>query len=313
VKIFRTPAWLDKPWKRWTARAVFWAIFLLVVFPYFLSRAITTPPDVSWSGATPEDFHLEYEPFTVTSFDGLKISAWWIPANHGERQATSDKPLVVFAHGLGDSKSGVLVNAQFLHERGYSCCLIDLRNHGESDKRLVTLGAHEARDVEAVLQWLRQNKGADSFILWGVSLGAASSLIAAVDEPDVDGIILEAGYESMLKTVERHRRLFFGWVPPQPFIPLTLLWFRLRTGVEPDEVDVAGAASRLKRGRLFLMAGEKDERAPPEAGRAIQKASSIPARLWVMPGIDHDSLGGHPEYENQIAKFLEEVTMEKRQ
>src|SRR3990167_7681183 len=72
--------WLDKPWKRWTARAVFWVLFLLVVFPYFLSRVITAPPDVSWSGATPTDFHLPYETFTVTSFDGLKISGWYIPS-----------------------------------------------------------------------------------------------------------------------------------------------------------------------------------------------------------------------------------------
>ena len=29
--------------------------------------------------------------------------------------------------------------------------------------------------------------------------------------------------------------------------------------------------------------------------------------MWVMPGIDHDSLGGHPDYENRITKFLDEV------
>ena len=327
---------LTTPARRWAMRIVFWALFLFLVFPYFLSRVITEPPDVAWSSATPEDFHLPHEPFSVASFDGLNISCWWIPSRTQNSLASPSrgggtggelrtqnkssirnqkleirnsirKPVVLFVHGLGDSKAGVLVNAQFLHERGYSCCLIDLRNHGESDRRLVTLGAHEARDIEAVLEWLRRNKGAKAFVLWGVSLGATSSLIAAVGEPDVDGLVLEACYESMRKTVDRHRRLYFGWIPRQPFIPLTLSWFRWRTGVSPDEIDLVRAASGLKRGKMFLICGEKDVRAPAGASREILNASAIPCELWVMPGIDHDSLGGHPEYEARIAKFLDEV------
>jgi pimeloyl-ACP methyl ester carboxylesterase len=187
-----------------------------------------------------------------------------------------------------------------------------LRNHGESGKRLVTLGAHESRDIEAVLEWLRRNKGADSFVLWGVSLGAASSLIAAVGEPDVDGLILEACYESMRKTADRHRRIYFAWIPRQPFLPLTFAWFKWRTGVSPDDVDLVRAASELKRGKIFLISGEKDVRAPAAAGREICEAAAVPCETWIMPGIDHDSLGGHPEYEERVAKFLNDVSMEEQ-
>ena len=313
---------LNTPARRWAARIGFWALFLLVVFPYFLSRVITEPPGLPISQDSPANYHLNYESFTVPSFDGVPIAGWWIPSEEFKIQDSHQasparrakfknigKPVILFAHGLGTSKSDYAVNADFAHQRGYSCCLIDLRNHGESGKKYITLGADESRDLRAVMRWLREKKGVKGFILWGVSLGAASSLLAAADEPDVDGVILEACYESMRGTVDRHRRLYFSWVPKCPFVPLTLGWFRLRTGVDPDEVDLVRAASRLKRGRMFLVVGEKDLRAPASAGELLVKSSGIPAEMWVMPGIDHDSLGGHPEYESKIEAFLKSLEL----
>lgn len=291
---------LTTPARRWAARIGFWALFLLVVFPYFISRVITEPFGLPITQDSPANYHLNYESFRVQSYDGVPIAAWWV-------LCPGDKPVILFAHGLGTSKGDYAINADFAHQRGYSCCLIDLRNHGESGNKSVTLGADESRDIRAVMRWLREKKEVKGFILWGVSLGAASSLLAAAEEPDVDGVILEACYESMRGTVDRHRRLYFSWVPKFPFIPLTLGWFRMRTGVDPNQVDLVRAASRLKRGRMFLIVGERDLRAPASVNKLLLKASGIPAEMWVMPGVDHDHLGGHPEYELKIEAFLKSL------
>lgn len=296
---------LTTPARRWTVRIGFWALFLLVLFPYFLSRVMTEPPGLPLTNDPPSNYHLKYESFRVPSFDGTPIAGWWVPSGNDR------KPVILFTHGLGTSKADYTINADFAHQRGYSCALIDLRGHGESGKKCITLGANESRDIRAVMQWLREKHEVKGFILWGVSLGAASSLLAAADEPDVDGVILEACYESMRGTADRHRRLYFPWIPKYPFIPLTLGWFRLRTGVDPDQVDLIGAASRLKRGRMLLIVGEKDLRAPAETAALLQKASAIPAQMWVMPGIDHDHLGGHPLYEQKIENFLNQLKTDK--
>ena len=55
------------------------------------------------------------------------------------------------------------------------------------------------------------------------------------------------------------------------------------------------------------MVGARDPRAPAAANQLILDAATIPAEMWVMPGVDHDHLGGHPEYETRVAKFLDEV------
>ena len=291
---------------RWTAIVTAALACGLAALSYGLSFLITEPPPPFANTSTPARYKLAWQEFSVRSADGVRLSGWWIPGSDG-----AARPVVLFVHGLGAAKSDCLANAAFASARGYSCALIDLRNHGGSDRRVVTLGGKESEDVRAVLEWLRREKHASSFVLWGYSLGAASSALAAVSEPDVDGLILEAPFESMRATVDRHARILYG-LPHFPLVPLTLAWFEWRTGIAPDQIDVTGAVSRIKRGRIFVATGSADDLAPPAAARLIASASSVPCELWIAEGADHNHLGSHPDHQRRIERFLMSVEQDQR-
>ena len=94
----------------------------------------------------PTRLGLVCENVELTSEDGKKISAWWLP------NGREGKPPVLVLHGLGASKAHMMDYILFAQREGYPVMAIDFRGHGESDPSLTSIGFHESRDVEAGIQ-----------------------------------------------------------------------------------------------------------------------------------------------------------------
>ena len=62
-------------------------------------------------------------------------------------------------------------------------------------------------------------------VLWGVSLGGASSVLAAAGDPGVAGIICDSSFRDLRDTVAHHITLFRGfrwWLSIVPAWPVTV-------------------------------------------------------------------------------------------
>jgi uncharacterized protein len=150
---------------------------------------------------TPRDADLDYEDIEFEATDGVKLKGWFIPgAGDGPR------PAVVFVHGwlwnrLGnvagqvpvpDKSVDFLPATKALHDAGYHVVLFDLRNHGQSGRKLpITYGVREAWDVQGALAYLRGRPDVDvtRLGLLGCSMGANACLYATPDAQPVKAIL----------------------------------------------------------------------------------------------------------------------------
>lgn len=300
--------------KVWLGRAaaalvVGFAVFAFGWAPYYLAGIATTRrfqfPDRENAGLTPKSFELPYDDLSFPSADGTGLQGWWVPA-------AAAKGTVVMVHGLNRSRIEMVRRVPFVHESGWNALLFDLRHHGASGGSRTTFGAKEREDVEAAARLARE-RSPGPVVLWGVSLGAASVVLAAADDSSVAGVICDSSYRSLSDTVRHHLQLFrhFRWwlqlVPSWPVADLTLFWIGRRGGFDTAAVDVRAAAARLAGKPVLFVANSEDVRMPKEIAFDLKAAVGPGAEVLIVPGKSHGGAwrDGTAAYQAAAAALLD--------
>jgi len=277
--------------------------------PYFLGGLATTRrfqfPDKENAGVDPKALGLPFESVALRSSDGVELAGWWVPAD--EARGT-----VVLVHGLNRSRIEMVRKAPFLHEHHWNALLFDLRHHGESGGEATTFGFKEKDDVLAAVAEARR-RAPGPVVLWGVSLGGASVMMAAAQDPAVAGVVCDSSYRDLPDTVRHHVGLFrsFRWwlkiVPPWPLSDQVLFWIGRRGAFDPAAVDVRAAAARLNGRPALFVANSEDRRMPKEIAFDLQKAAGARAEVLVVPGKSHGGAWreGTAAYSTAVASLLD--------
>jgi uncharacterized protein len=267
---------------------------LFVGVPFAFSFVMTRPFPL----ASPQGPAEGYDDLRLVS-DGLRLRAW---VTRGDPA----RPAAVVVHGLGDSLESYVGRARLFRERGEAVLLLDLRGHGASQGTHTTLGGLESHDVRAAMRYLRENGlAAHGLVLMGHSMGAVAVLLAAADQDDVLGVIVEAPYDTYRNTIAHHARLLYGLPSWVPIIPLAIRAAEWRAGFDADDIDCVGAARRIRAPLLAIVDGA-DRRMTEAIVRRVLDAHPGPKRLWVAEGVEHVGAIGHPDYRRQVTSFLEE-------
>ncbi len=124
----------------------------------------------------------------VVSSDGVHIAGWYIPAADG---VGPTGPTLVIVPGWESHKSEVLKYAPPFHE-AYNLLLLDLHYQGRSGGGETTWGLREQFDVRAMIDWLERTKHPTWIGAMGNSMGAATALLEAIDDPRVEALILDS-------------------------------------------------------------------------------------------------------------------------
>ena len=173
---------------------------------------------------TPADFQAEYKDVEFQTSDGVKISAWLMPSR-------ANRATIIYSHGLFRSRREFLERAVELWRLGYGALLYDSRNHGESGPARVTLGYIERLDAEAAVRYLREEvRTQDRIALFGISMGAATALLAAAETPEVAAVISDSSFLSFRDTTDHHVRLFLR-LPAFPLIERDAIYDRVARGL----------------------------------------------------------------------------------
>jgi alpha-beta hydrolase superfamily lysophospholipase len=303
-----------RAWGRWARRAVIAAAALVLLFvfgwvPYFFGGLATTRRfqfnDRENGGLTPASFDLAFEEVSFRSRDGVALAGWWVPAPEPEGT-------VVMVHGLNRSRVEMVKKVPFAHDRGWNVLLFDLRHHGESGGEATTFGVREKDDVRAAADLARE-RSAGPVVLWGVSLGGASVMLAAADDPLVAGVICDSSFRNLRDTVAHHIRLFRGWrwwlraVPAWPVTDEVLFWMGHKGGFDAREADVLAAATRLGDRPVLFVANSEDRRMPKEIAFDLAAAAGPAAEVLIVPGRSHGGAwrDGGAAYETAAASLLE--------
>ncbi len=300
----------------WLRRIAVTAVVAFVLFafgwvPYFLAGIATTRrfqfPDKENAGLTPASFQLPFEEVALSSADGVNLTGWWIPA-------PGAKGSVVMVHGLNRSRIEMVRRAPFVHQAGWNALLVDLRHHGASGGDTTTFGVKEKGDVEAAVRLARE-RSPGPVVAWGVSLGAASVVLAAAEDPEVAGVICDSSYLSLDDTVRHHLQLFrgFRWwlriVPTWPTADLTLFWIGRRGAFDVASADVKAAAAHLRGRPALFVANSDDRRMPREIAFDLSAAAGPGAEVLIVPGKSHGGAwrDGTVAYQAAAAALLGKV------
>jgi dipeptidyl aminopeptidase/acylaminoacyl peptidase len=286
-------------------------ILLLGAAPFWMARVVTRagtrPPDMRLKD-TPADSGVPFEAVHFPAADGLTLSGWWIAP-------TSKNAIVLLSHGLFRNRVEMLSRAVSLAKAGYGALLYDSRNHGASQKGVVSLGFYEAQDVLGGLDYIRGRTGSTAgapakIVLMGVSMGAVATLRAASESNGYAALILDSPFASIRETIADHSWLFFK-LPRFTFPPLFLFWFQRFAGFDVDQVDSHAAMARVQPVPLLMIASQGDRRMRPEVARQLFEESRSPMKRIEVFGQDagHGAAARlHPgEYTEVIVGFLDKA------
>ena len=249
------------------------------------------------AGRRPSDLGLPFEEHTIRCANGIRLSAWYIPA-------TEPETLVVLFHGYGAEKSGLLTEANLLHQSGWPVLLVDFRGAGDSSGSVTTAGFLEADDVAEVLAYARTRLPHHRAILFGQSMGAVA-ILRAIDCRGVrpDGIILEAVFDTMLNTVKN--RFHAMRVPSFPSAELLVFWGGRQVGFDGFSHRPVDYARSVKCPVLF-MEGADDPKATPAEARRVFDAIPGPKEWMEFASVGHESYAARypAEWQAAVREFI---------
>jgi dipeptidyl aminopeptidase/acylaminoacyl peptidase len=226
---------------------------------------------------TPADFALPYEELEVRTADGLRLRTWLLP---GTRDAA-----VVVSGGYRGHISDVLGIASALSRAGYSVVAYGWRGTPGSDRAAHTMGAHERRDLTAVLDATRRRLGAVPLGLLGYSMGGAVSISVAAEDPRILAVCADSAFADPVGLLmERSRRRLL--VPAPVMIPVITVMAG-RTGARLHDFRPIAEVGRIAPRPLLLIHGDADASVPVEHARRLHAAAGEPKELWVLPGVPH--------------------------
>lgn len=237
----------------------------------------------------------------------LTIRGWFIRADDPAA------PVVVIVHGHEACRRHheVLLPAGMLHRNGYSVLLIDLRDHGDSafeDGRYAG-GTEEYRDVLGAWDWLQEANGvpADRIGLLGVSLGAATVLIAAGEEPGVAATWEDSSYADIEVAIraELTREHY-----PTFLEPGGIVMARLLSGDDLSSLSPIGGVRKIGVRPLFITHGTADQRLSVDYAHDLEearRAAGGSVESWIVDGAGHvQAMALHPaEYEDRLVDFFD--------
>jgi len=243
----------------------------------------------------PATYGASYRDVTLTTRDGLAIAAWHLPSP-GAGDAGAGPVVggagVVLVHGHESSRTWEFHQsfpalAAALQANGYHVVMIDLRGHGESGGERFSFGHLERYDVMAAVDLLLAEGVPPGRVgVLGVSMGAATAIGAAADDPRTGALRADSGYADIRPIIEARWPSASGL--PMAFLHGTLLAHRLRFGFDLGGVRPEDEIARVPPRPIQLVHGAADVTVPYVHAQRLAAASG--AALWTLPGVAHAAI-----------------------
>ena len=255
----------------------------------------------------PSNYDLVFEDVEFPSRRGdVMLSGWYLP---GE----DSSPHLIFVHGIGSVRSGdnAVELAARMVEHGYNVLLFDLRGHGSSGGDKVSGGYFERWDVLGAFDYLVE-RGVDpgrtgQIGLIGFSMGAATSIMAAAEEPRIAAVVADSPYADATDLIAREaarKTPIPLWLMPI-FTPTTKLMAKGIYGIDIGELAPERSVERLEY-PILVIHGTEDQRIPLDHGERVVKAAEAGSFLWRALGVDHvDAFLTYPdEYVDRVTEYF---------
>jgi len=291
---------------------------LLFVTVWLESQSLTNPrgytqpdPGVFAYAETPATAAgLAFEDVAFDVQSGETVRGWLVPAAQDQKGVG-----IVGLHGRGGDRRGQLGHLRMLHDLGAGVLLIDMRENGLSDgsERGMALGMREAQDAVAAAQELRE-RGYEQIIVFGCSLGGTTAILAAAQDPSIDGVIAEsaiARFEDFVAGGADRRLAMFGiganWATSW-WAGLVVDHTRRRIGLS-SIVSPLDAIEKIAPRPVLLIHGLRDPWVAETHAQALREKGGASVDYWQIAEAGHcdgGSIAGD-EYRARVAALIAKV------
>lgn len=244
------------------------------------------------------------ERITMVSHDGLRLAAYYLPAEEESRK------VLILMHGYrNDGIVGDFANlVKFYHDMGYHLLVPHQRAHGESEGKYICYGVKERYDL---VQWTEymagRFEGNCNIFLSGISMGAATVLMAAgLKLPkQVKGIIADCGYTSPWD-IFAHVLTKDCHLPKFPFLYAADYICRMKAGFHFQECSTV-ESMRGNRIPVLFIHGGKDDSVPTEMSWINYEACRAEKEIFIVDRAAHGTCNlAEPEaYRQKVMEFME--------
>jgi pimeloyl-ACP methyl ester carboxylesterase len=248
---------------------------------------------------TPAAMNLAFEDIRFETHDGVKLAGWLIPHS---------KPCgnVIFCHGHGRNRGHGAGLFPTLHTLGLNILAFDFRGHGDSEGHASTFGHREVEDLLSAERYLGERCPGQPLLLVGVSLGAAVSLQALPDLPNVCGVWSEGAFARLSHAIDYNFSRAPGAVRA-PLVDFYHLAGWIDCGLWAPSVSPLDRLRGTTVPILFCHA-MNDELVPFSEGKALYDAYTGPKQRWWVEETSHYNVRQqhHDEYPQRLRAFVEE-------
>jgi uncharacterized protein len=240
------------------------------------------------------------EPVTFPARDGIRLAGWFAPA----AQARGG---IILCHGHPMNRAEMLPWARLLQPAGFHVLLFDFRALGQSEGNLCTIGYHEVRDLLGAADYLttRPEMAGLPLGVYGISMGAAVSLMAAAQDERFAAVATHAAYASLETAIVQRGRMLLGRAGPALSHPARY-WAKRWLEIDPALVSPLDMVAAIAPRPLFLSHGKRDITISPADAKALYAAAGEPKTLRMLPRSFHVWIHGaeRPEYEAELLRFF---------
>jgi fermentation-respiration switch protein FrsA (DUF1100 family) len=296
VTLWRSRHVDDRLWRRYARRAGFAAlaymIAMQVVMPLMLSYGYT---HVSRPLEQVKDLGIPHERLTLTTDDGLKLAAMYVPSRNGAA-------VIAFPN-----RNGVQDHARMLARNGYGVLMLDRRGEGGSEGDPHSFGWTFDKDLDAAIDYLSRRPDVEPGRIggYGKSVGGEMMLQVAAQDSRLAAVVSEGAGARMQSEEMDDAPEFQRWFNRVHYEVKYRSLEVFSNASQPD--DLTDLIPRIAPRPVFLINaahGEVDDKTPEYLASA-----EGPVRHWEVPKGNHtDGIDVMPEeYERRVVGFFDET------
>lgn len=297
-----------------TLAEIFYNFAINTKSPIHMSKLNNLIQKVTDTNDSEEDSSAKYSGLTGTPemkkwYDEQGEDIYIKPASlrlHGKLFKNDSSNYALVCHGYTSKAKHMAGFVNKFYSLGYNVLAVDARAHGDSEGTKIGMGWLERMDV---IEWIKLILSWDSdakIILHGVSMGAATVLMASGEAlpENVKVVIADCGYTSEWDEFRREADVLH--IPWFPVLNVTSGLSKLYDGYNFKQ---ASAIEQVKKSRIptLFIHGTEDELVPYDMLGKLYSAASCEKECLTVNGAGHAlSSSVEPElYWNTVESFIE--------
>lgn len=242
-------------------------------------------------------FLASSEDVYIRGFDGTLLHAYLHKGGNS---------FLISLHGYKGNAMNNSVLYRHMAALGYSILVPDMRGYGKSGGKWIGMGGFESRDLISWIAYVKERCKDARIAIHGVSMGAATVMMAAGENPDgVIAAIEDCGYSDLYDEFSLQLKAMFH-LPTRPILDIISLWCRIRLGFTFKSVSPASEVTKTHIPMLFIH-GEADDFVPLWMCPRCYESHNGEKEVWIAEDARHaESMMRHrTEYQKRCSEFIE--------